>query len=169
MRAIYHDAHAFERHAAGERGFGVFDIPSQGILDTHGLANVLSSGTDVFDLAAENKVLDLIFDLIVQFITVRAEKLDSIVVVRIVRGSDNDSGVRTEAASDIRHARRWQWPDKKHVHPHGKNSRRKRVLQHVPGETRVFAEHNFMPAPAARLHLKIFENVPGSAAQLERR
>ena len=107
VRAIHHDAHAFERHAARERGLGIFDVAAQRVVDAHRLADCVGGRADVFDLAAEDQVLDLIFDLVVELVAVGAEELDAVVVVGIVRGGDDDAGVGAQAAGDVGDARAW--------------------------------------------------------------
>jgi len=39
--------------------------------------------------------------LVVELVAVGAEELDAVVVVRIVRGGDDDAGVRAQAARDV--------------------------------------------------------------------
>src|SRR6185437_2213811 len=88
VRAIDHDAHAFESHAAREGGFGEFDVTPESVINTNSLADRFGRGTNGFDFAAENEMFDLILDLVVELVAVRAEKFDAVIRVRIVRRRD---------------------------------------------------------------------------------
>ena len=56
-----------------------------------GLADLAGGGADVFDLAAEDEVLDALLDFVVELVAVVAEKFDAVVLVRIVRGAEHDA------------------------------------------------------------------------------
>src|SRR5690242_4246513 len=105
MRAIDHDAQAFEGQAPGNGSFRVFDVAAERIIDANGLADFTGGGTDRFDGAAEDEFFNAALDVVIQFIAIRAEKFNSVIVVRVVRGGDNNAGVRAKAASGISHAR----------------------------------------------------------------
>src|SRR6185437_12985568 len=167
VRAIHHQAHAFEGHAAREGGFGVFDVTAEGVVDTHGFADGFGGWADGFDFAAENEVLNLVFNFVVELVTVRAEKFNSVVGVGIVRGGDDDAGIGAEAAGDISHAGSWERSDEQHVHAHGENAGGNGVFEHVTREPRVLAENNFVAAASAGLGFEIFKNVPGGAAEFQ--
>ena len=118
MRAIHDDAHAFECHAARERGLGKLDVAAQRVVNAHGLADFLGDRPDVFDVAAEHEIFDFKLDLVVEFVAVGAEKLDAVVGVGIVGSGDDDAGVGAQAAGHIRHAGGGQRADEQHVHAH---------------------------------------------------
>src|SRR5262249_37360394 len=90
VSTIDHEAQTFQGEILRERTLGVFDIAAQGILNTDSLSDFLRSGTDGLDFATENEVLDLQFDLVIELVTIGAEKLNPVIVVRIVRRRDND-------------------------------------------------------------------------------
>ena len=157
----------FEGHAAGEGGLGIFDVAAQRVVDAHGLADLVGGGPDVLDLAAENQALDLILDLVVELVAVGAEELDAVVVVRIVRGGDDDAGIGAEAAGDVGDPRRGQRADEQHIHAHREDAGGEGVLEHVAGKAGVFAQHNLVAAPAAGLAFETLEDMAGGAAKLE--
>ena len=84
VTTIDDDGYTLERLAARKRAFSVFDIPAESVVDTHGLADGLGGGADVIDLAAEHEVFDLFLDGVGKLVAVVIEKLDAVVVVRIV-------------------------------------------------------------------------------------
>ena len=84
VRAIDHDPHAFQRHAAGKGGLSVFDITPQRVIDAHRLANRVGGRTNVLNLAAEDQILDVLFDAFGQLVTVGPEEFDAVIVVGIV-------------------------------------------------------------------------------------
>src|SRR5581483_3315614 len=96
VRDINRDAHSFKRHLARETLLREFDVTSKRVIDARRTTDFACSRADVVDLAGENKVLDLRFDLIVEFVTVVAKKLNAVVFVRIVRGGKNDASIRTQ-------------------------------------------------------------------------
>src|SRR5437870_4838116 len=68
VRAIHNDAQAFERHAARERRFGVFDVTAQRVVDAHRFADGVGGRADIFDLAAEYQVFNFVLDAVVEFV-----------------------------------------------------------------------------------------------------
>ena len=151
-----------------ERTLGVFDVTAQGVVNAHGLADGVGGGADGVDLAAEDQFFDPLLDQVIQLVTIGAEKLDAVVGVRIVRGGDDDAGIRPQTAGDVSHPRRGQRADEQHVHAHGKDARGNGVLQHVAGEAGVLADDDFVFAAAAGLRFQVLENVGGGPAQPER-
>ena len=61
---------------------------------------------------APGGVFHLALDRIIQFVAIGPEKLNAVVVVRVVGRSDNDPRICAQAASDVRDSRRWQRPNK---------------------------------------------------------
>ena len=121
------------------------------------------------DLAGENELLDFLFDLIVEFVAVVPEKFDAVVFVGIVRGGENDAGIGAERARDVSDARRGQRPDDENIDTERSDAGDERVLEHVTGKARVFAENDLRPRAfrnGARIQLR--ENVGGGPAQFQR-
>src|SRR5438270_11920871 len=90
---IDRDVHIIERHVAGKTALREFHITPKRVIDSRGPANFSRSRPDVVDLTHENEVLDLRFDLVVEFVTVVPEKFNAVVFVRIMRGRKDDAGV----------------------------------------------------------------------------
>src|SRR5665213_3156333 len=96
--------------------FGVLDVTAQRVVDADSLADFFGGGPDVLDLAAEDELLDAVFDHVVELVTVRAKKLEDYVVVRIVGGGNENTRVGPQTSGDIGHARSRQRPDQQNVH-----------------------------------------------------
>jgi len=130
-----------------------FDIGTSGVkavvVDADGLADCVSRGTDGFDIATENQMFDLVLDVVVELVTVGPEKLDAVVVIRIVGGGDHNAGVGAQAARDVGDARRGQRANEQNIHPHRKDAGRDGIFEHVPGQTRVFAKNDLVPLAVA--------------------
>ena len=108
--------------------------------------------------------------MIVEFVAIVPEKFDAVVLVRIVRGGKHDPRIRPERARDVGHARRRERPDQEHVHAEGGNAGDERVLEHVTGKARVFAEDDFRPGAGRMLaRIEAGENMRGGASELQRR
>src|ERR1041385_6242620 len=142
MGAMHDGAHAFKPHSAWEGSFRVLDVSAQSIVNTDGLADFVGGRTYIFNLAAENQMLDLMLDFVIQLVTISAEEFDAVVGVGIVRRRDDDAGIGPETPRYVSYARRGQRPDEQNIHPHRKNARRDSVFEHVAGQPRIFPEHD---------------------------
>src|SRR5204862_6685719 len=100
------------------------------------------------DLAAENELLNLPLDLIIELIAVVAEKLNAVVGVRIMRSGEDDSRIGAQGASDVSDTGSGQRADHKHIHSKRRDTGDQRIFAHVTGEPGVFAEHNLRLRPA---------------------
>src|SRR6185369_11512378 len=89
VSAIDDNPQAFQGHLARQRTFRVFDVAAQGVVDADRFADLTRSGPDVFDLAAEHQLFDLRLDIVIELVTIRAEKLNAVITVRIVRRGDD--------------------------------------------------------------------------------
>jgi hypothetical protein len=67
----------------------MLDIAAQRIVHAHGFAYIVRGRANVLDFPAENQTFDLVFDPVIQLISVGAEELNP-VVIGIVRGRDDD-------------------------------------------------------------------------------
>ena len=114
-------------------------------------------------------MLDLSLDLVVEFVTVVPEKFDAVVLVRIVRGGEDDAGIGAQRARDVGHAGRRQRADQQNVDAERRDAGDERILQHVAGKAGVLAEHDLgsrSRGPCA-CGLSCRENVRRRAPQLE--
>jgi hypothetical protein len=81
-------------------------------------ADVVCGRPDVFDGAAENQIFDLVFDVVVEFVSVRAEELDAVVGVWVVGGGDRDPGIGAKASGHVSNTWGGQRPDKQNIDTH---------------------------------------------------
>ena len=132
----------------GKLCLGELDVAAQRIVDSTGAPDFSGGRPDRIDLAAENELLDLLLDLVIEFVAIVPEKFNSVVFVGIVRSGENDAGVRAQRTGDVSHARRWQRSDQQHIHAQRSDAGDERVLEHVTGEPGVFAEHDLRPGAA---------------------
>ena len=100
----------------------MFDVAAQRIINAHGTPDVFGGGANFFHFAGEDEAFNFSFNLVVELVAVGAEKFDAVVRVRIVRGGDDDAGVRAQTARDVGDARRRQRSDKKNIHAHRKDA-----------------------------------------------
>lgn len=166
--AINHNAHSFKCEASRERGFGLLDVSSQGVVYADGFANGTGGGANVLDLAAEDEAFDLRFNRVIQFVTVGAEEFNSVIVVRIMRGGDDNAGIGSETSGDVSHTGRGEGTNKENISAHGEDTGGNGVLQHVTGKTGVFANDYLMTTVATRTGFHVLENMGGGATQFER-
>ena len=88
-------------------------------------------------------------DGVIEFVAVVAEKFQAVVVVRIVRGGDDDAGIGAETVGDACHAGRGQRADKEDIDAHREDAAGEGVLKHIAGEAGVFADDDLMAVAAA--------------------
>jgi hypothetical protein len=53
----------------------MFNVTPQRILNPHGFAHSVGRRPDTFNLATENQALDLVLNLVIQLVTIRAKEL----------------------------------------------------------------------------------------------
>lgn len=94
--AIDGDAHSFEGEAFWEAGFGVFDVAAEGIVDALCLTDFACGWSDGIDFTGEDELFDSLFDGVIEFVTVVAEKLYPVVFVGVMGGAQDDSGIGAE-------------------------------------------------------------------------
>ena len=165
--AVHHDAHAVEGQALGERSLCELDVTAQRVVNADGFADLRGGGADALDVAAEDEAFDPRLDGFGQLEAVRAEELDAVIIVGIVRGGDDDAGVRAQRARGVSDARGGQRADEEHVHAHAEDAGAEGVLEHVAGEAGVLADDDAVLAARAGLGLEVLEDVRGGAAELQ--
>ena len=84
MRAIDHDAQAVERELARQRALGEFDVAVMHAVDAAGAPEAGALRQTAVDRLVE-QLLDLLFDIVGKFESLRAEQLDAVVLEQIVR------------------------------------------------------------------------------------
>src|SRR5262245_16558263 len=93
---IHCDAHFLERHSFGKTRFDEFHVTAERVIDARRATNVVRGRPNRIDLASENEIFDFFLDLVIQLVTVMPEKLDAVVLVRIMRGRQNDARVSAQ-------------------------------------------------------------------------
>ena len=97
------------------------------------------------------------------------EEFDAVVFVGIVRSGKNDAGIGAQRARDVGDTGRRQRTDDKNIDTERSDPGDERILKHVTGKARVFAQHNFGARTfrnGARIQLR--ENMRGGAAEFQR-
>jgi hypothetical protein len=89
----------------------------------------------VVELALDRK-LHGVFELF----SVRRKQLDAVVVVRIMRRTDDDAGAAAQLARQLRDGRRGHRPEQAHIGTGGDEARFERGLEHVAGDAGVLAD-----------------------------
>ena len=145
--AVDHDLQAIQRHAARQARLQRLHVATARALQAHRAPQPVGA-RQALVARPEHAVLDHQLDLVRQLVAVRAEQLDPIVLIRVVRSRDHHAEVGAQRAREHRHARRGQGPEEGHVHPHGDEPGGERRLQHVAGETGVLADDHAMPVVA---------------------
>ena len=96
------------------------------------------------------------------------EKFYTVVFVRIVRGGEDDPGIRAKRSSDISNTRGGQRTDNENIDAERGNAGDERVLEHVPRKPRIFTEHNFRPCALGILaRIELRKNMRGGAPKFQ--
>ena len=90
----------------------------------------------------QNQCLDPRFQRVVQLEALGREHFDAVVLIRIVRGRNNDARVRMQIDRQKRHRRRRDHTQHDRVAAAGRQPRDQRALQHVGGNARILADHD---------------------------
>ncbi len=148
MGAVDHDLEAAEAQAARQGRLQRLDIALAGALQADRAAELGGLGQAGIAVA-EHARLDRQLDRVGQLEAVRAEQLDAVVLIGIVRGRDHDAEIGAQGPGQQGHARGRQRPEQRHVHAHGDEARGQRRLQHVAGQPGVLADHDPVAVTAA--------------------
>jgi hypothetical protein len=139
---------ALERHLAAQRSLGVFDVAGLDVVDALGAAEVGRVGKLRRDVTIHQR-FDARLDLVGQFIAVRPEQLDAIVLIKVVGSGDHHPEVAAHRARQHRHCRGRHRPQEQNVGADGSEARDQRIFDHVAREPGVLANHHPMPMVAA--------------------
>jgi hypothetical protein len=94
--------------------------------------------------------LDLGLDRVGQLVAVRAEQLDAVVDIGVVRCRDHHAQVGAQGAGHHGDARGRHGPQQAHVHSDAGETGHQGRLDHVAGQARILADHNQMAAIVRR-------------------
>ena len=152
--AIDDDLQAIEPQMIGKRCLGEMDIPPLGIIDPLGPADGPWLGQHHIGL---DHGFDLGFIGIGQFVAIRAEQLDAIVMIGVMAGRNHHAQIGTHRPGEHSHRRGRHRPQLDDIHPHRGEPRGQRRFHHITRKPRVLADNNTVlvrPAqemPARRL------------------
>ena len=149
--AIDHDAQAVERQVARQRALGEFDVAVLHAVDALGASEIGRLGEPLAEIGIDQR-LDAEFDLVGQLVAVRAEQLDAVVVVRVVRGRDHHAEIGAHRARQHGDRRRRHRAGQQHVHADRGEARHQRGLDHVAGQPRVLADQHAVAVVAVLEH-----------------
>ena len=157
MGAIDDDLQPGEVGTARHTALTEFDIAPGGIVDSRDLAQLLG-------LDHRHRLIKQLFDHQLNFVrqlgALPGEELDAVVMMGIVRGTDNDSGLGMESTGQVGNCWRRHRAEQHHIRAgRGQTSLQGR-LEHITGDARVLADQNAALALLAKCH-------PGCPAELE--
>src|SRR5438046_9694196 len=98
----------------------------------------------LFGLAVGDQLLHAYFDLVRQLKTIPGEKLNAVILVRIVGRRDHHARGSSHAARKESDTRRGHGTDQLNVRAHGANTRSESGLEHVTGKTSIHTDENFL-------------------------
>ncbi|MCY1535435.1 hypothetical protein D9M68_708410 [compost metagenome] len=93
--------------------------------------------------------LDRRLDIVGQLHALCREELDAVVMVRVMRSADDDTGHETQGPRQIGHRRRRDRAGQQHIDARGRQAGFQGGFQHIAGDPRVLADHDLRAACAA--------------------
>ncbi|MPN24883.1 hypothetical protein SDC9_172288 [bioreactor metagenome] len=93
----------------------------------------------------EDELLDLVLVLVGELVAGAGEDLDAVVLVRVVRGGDDEPGVGAHRLGHVRDAGGRQHADPLDIAAHRGDARHQCALQHVAGDPGVLADDDPHP------------------------
>ena len=121
----------------------MFEITIDIAIDALGPADFLSFGKLPRQILVE-QVLDLRFDVIGELVAIRAEKLDTVILERIVRGRNHHADIAAQRARQHGNRRCRNRAEQEHVQSRRGKAGHEGVLQHISRQARVLADHHPM-------------------------
>ncbi|MNO88765.1 hypothetical protein D3C76_802300 [compost metagenome] len=137
MGAVENHFQPGEIGAGGHAALAELDIAPRGIVDPRNLAQ--TGGLDHRHRRVE-QFLDDQLHLVRQLGALAGEELDAVVVVRVVRGADDDARLGVEGAGQVGDARSRHRPEQHHVGTGSRQTSLQRGFEHVTGNPRVLAD-----------------------------
>ena len=134
------DKHAHAREVAVHARKQVLDIELLHLAHAVEAAADLAAGLVGHGRARKNQLLDPLLHLVRQLIAAAVENFDTVVLIRIVRGRDDDARVRLFQNGQIRDGRGRDRPERHHVAARGADTGHQRRLEHIGGNTRVLTD-----------------------------
>src|SRR5690606_19848948 len=122
------------------------DVAADRVARAHGLAELF--GRDGAEGLFQGG-LDGAFGGVIELFAVGREELDAVVVVRVVRGRDDDAAVGAHRVGQVRDRGRGHRPHQLHVDAGGHQPGLEGGLEHVVGDAGVLADDHHRLAPGA--------------------
>ena len=149
MRAVDDEMHAVQVECTRHGRLAEFQIARRGVLDAHGLADRLRGNRRKRQARARPRWP---FDIVVELFADCRKELDAVVLMRIVRGTDDDAGIGAHRAGQIGNARRRHRPEQTHLGTGSEQTGLQRRFEHVAGNARVLADQDDRLFAFAREH-----------------
>ncbi|MNI55584.1 hypothetical protein D3C73_1105440 [compost metagenome] len=146
MRGVHNDLHPVQVQIVGEGALAELDVAALRIRHAAGAAQAL--GTDAAQRLVQSG-FDRGFDVVRQLHALRREELDAVVLIRVVRGADDDARHQTQRPGQVGHGRRRDGAGQQHVDAGGGQACFQRGFQHVARNARVLADDNLRAAATA--------------------
>src|SRR3569623_1339028 len=127
VRAVDHDLQTAKFHDGRDAALAEFDIAAGGVADAFGLAEV---------------GLDRELQLVGELVALRREKFDAIIVVRIVRGANDDAGLAMQGAGEAGDGRRRHGTEQADVDARRRQPGLQRRFEHVARDAGVLADED---------------------------
>ena len=129
-----------------ERPYGqvrqISDIAVSPGIEVHRTSDsVTGSEWNLFSFAV-NVLFDFILKIVIHFLPVAVHQLDSVVIVRIVACGNHYAAVKPFSPGDIADARGRRDMKQVYIRAGGSDSCSQRILIHIGGTARIFADHN---------------------------
>jgi hypothetical protein len=99
-----------------------------------------------------HQLLDLLFDVVGQLETLRAEQLDAVVLEQIMRRGNHHAEIGAHRLGQHRHRRRRHRPEQQHIHADGGEAGHHGVFDHVTGKPGILADDDAMAMLATLKH-----------------
>ncbi|MNV05499.1 hypothetical protein D3C71_958400 [compost metagenome] len=144
VRAVQHDLQAAQVERTRHAGLAELDVAAHCIARAHRLAQPVRLGGGE---GAVQRGLQRQFGGIVELLAIGGEELDAVVVMRVVRGTDDDAGIGAQGAGQEGHRRGRHRAEQLHIHAAGDQAGFQRRFEHVAGDARVLADHHHRAVP----------------------
>ena len=162
VRAVHHQLQAVQIETGRKRALAEFDVTATRIVQPAGLAEQFRwrAGHRFVQLR-----LDLQLDFVGELVAIGGEKLDAVVVVRIVRRADHHARREAQRTCEIRDARGRYRPGQHHVDARRRETRLQCRFQHVTRHARVLADQHRRTVAALRPAVRTCQHLAGGVAQ----
>ena len=139
--AIEHHAQPGQVDIGRQRALGIFDVAGARLFLAIGPADLHAVRQHMGQIAVDQP-LDIGLHLVGKLVAIRAEQLDAVIVIGIVRRRDHHAQIRAQRTRQHGHGRRRHRPQKVDIHAHRGKSGGQRGLDHIAGAPRILADHH---------------------------